>query len=262
MGTSTAKPEDGLARFLGYFSLGLGTPQTTAPSAVNRLIGVRDDAKARAWQLVVGIRELAAAAGILTQRRPVEWTWARVAGDVMDLALLRSALKHHTVHPERTMAAMGAVAGITVADVLESVRLMSRTNGHATNGGGAMRVGESITVRGEREDIARRWREHQAHADFMDGAKSFEVRFEPAPGGRGTEIHVHFEYSPPLGAVGAVVDKVRGDDPATMAKYELRRFKQIVETGEVVRSDGTPEGQELPRMLKQRPAQPLEAGRV
>jgi hypothetical protein len=261
MGTSTAKPEDGLARFLGYFSLGLGTPQTTAPSAVNRLIGVRDDANARAWQLVVGIRELAAAAGILTQRRPVEWTWARVAGDVMDLALLRTALKHHAVHPERTMMAMGAVAGITVADVLESVRL-SRMNGHAANGGGTMRISEAITVRGERDEIARRWREHHAHAEFMEGAKSFEVRFEPAPGGRGTEIHVHFQYSPPLGAVGAMVDKVRGDDPATMAKYDLRRFKQIVETGEVLRSDGTPEGQELPRMLKQRPAQPLEAGRV
>lgn len=260
MGTSTAKPEDGLALFLGYFSLGLGTPQTTAPSAVNRLIGVRDDATSRAWQLVVGIRELAAAAGILTQRRPVEWTWARVAGDAMDLALLRWALKHRAVHPERTMAAMGAVAGITVADVLESVRL-SRMNGHATEGG-TMRVGEAITVRGEREEIARRWREHQAQADFMDVAKAFDVRFEAAPGGRGTEIHLHFEYSPPLGAVGAMVDKVRGGDPATAAKYELRRFKQLVETGEILRSDGTPEGQELPRMLKQRPAQPLEAGRV
>src|SRR4051794_26432273 len=209
MGTSTARPEDDVARFLGYFSLGLGTPQTTAPSAVNRLIGVRDDAKARTWQLVVGVRELAVAAGILTRRHPVEWTWARVAGDVMDLALLRLALQHHTVHPERTMAAMGAVAGIAVADVLESVRLTGRTNGYATNGGGAMRVGESITVRGERDEIARRWNEHQSHAHFMDGAKSFEVRFEPAPGGRGTEIHVRFEYSPTLGAVGAVVDKVR-----------------------------------------------------
>jgi hypothetical protein len=260
MGTST-KPEDGLALFLGYFSLGLGTPQTTAPSVVNRMIGVRDDTKSRAWQFVVGLRELAAAAGMLTQRRPVEWAWARVAGDAMDLALLRTALKHRSVHPERTVAAMGAVAGITVADVLEGMRL-SRMNGQAANGAGAMRVAEAITVRGEREEIARRWREHQAHADFMDGTKAFDVRFEPAPGGRGTEIHVHFEYSPPLGAVGAMVDKVRGGDPATAAKHELRRFKQIVETGEIVRSDGTPEGQELPRMLKQRPAQPLDAGRA
>jgi hypothetical protein len=260
MGTSTAKPEDGLARFLGYFSLGLGAPQTTAPGAVNRLIGVRDDSKSRFWQLVVGVRELVAAAGILSRRRPVEFTWARVAGDAMDLALLRSALKHRAEHPERTIAAMGAVAGIAVADVLESVRL-SRANGHATEGG-TMRVSEAITVRGEREEIARRWGEHQAHADFMDGARSAEVRFESAPAGRGTEIHVRFDYSPRLGAVGAMVDKARGDDPAVAAKYELRRFKQIVETGEIVRSDGTPEGQELPRMLKQRPAQPLAAGKA
>jgi hypothetical protein len=260
MGTSTARPEDGLARFLGYISLGLGTPQTTAPSVVNRMIGVRDDAEARTWQLVVGLRELAAAAGILTQRRPVEWTWARVAGDAMDLALLSAALRHRTVHPARTVAAIGAVAGITVADVVEGVRL-SRMNGRAAEGG-TMQVGESITVRGEREDIARRWREHQEQADLMDGATAFDVRFESAPGGRGTEIHLRLEYSPQLGAVGAIVGKVRGADPAAAAKYELRRFKQIVETGEVVRSDGTPEGQELPRMLKQRPAQPLDGGRV
>jgi hypothetical protein len=259
MGISTARPDDSLALFLGCFSLGLGTPQTTAPSAVNRLIGVRDDATSRAWQFVVGLRELTAAAGILTQRRPVEWTWARVAGDAMDLALLRMALKHRAVHPERTMAAIGAVVGITVADVLESLRL-SRTNGYAMEGG-TMRVSEAITVRGEREDIARRWREQLAHADFMDAAKSLDLRFEAAPGGRGTEIHVQFEYTPPLGAVGAIVEKVRGQDPATAAKYELRRFKQLVEVGEVVRSDGTPEGQD-PRMLKQRPAQPLEAGRA
>jgi uncharacterized membrane protein len=40
-------------------------------------------------------------------------------------------------------------------------------------------------------------------------------------------------------------------------KDDLRRFKQIMETGEVVRSDGSPEGQLSRRMLKQRPAHPL-----
>jgi uncharacterized membrane protein len=259
MGTTMAGPQDGLARFLGYFSLGLGAPQTAAPWAVNRLIGVRDDAESRVWQFVVGVRELAAAAGILSERHPVEWTWARVAGDAMDLALLSAALRGHSERPARTAVAMGAVAGITVADVLESVRL-SRMNGHATEGG-FMRVDESITVRGDREEVARRWREQQAQAGFMDGAKSVEVRYVDAPRGQGTEIHLHFEYSPPLGAVGAVVEKVRGDDPGVAAKYELLRFKQMVETGEVVRSDGTPEGPDPARMLKQRPAQPLEAGR-
>jgi uncharacterized membrane protein len=260
MGTTTTGPQDGLARFLGYFSLGLGAPQTTAPWAVNRLIGVRDDARARLWQLVVGVRELAAAAGILSQRRPVEWTWARVAGDAMDLALLSSALRGHSERPVRTVAAMSAVAGITVADVVESMRL-SRMDGQG-NGGARMRVAESITVRGPREEVEQRWREHQAHAGFMQQAESVEVRYVEAPRDQGTEIHLHFEYSPMLGAVGAVVGKVRGDDPGLAAKYELLRFKQLMETGEIMRSDGTPEGAEPTRLLRQRPAQPLEAGRV
>jgi hypothetical protein len=40
-------------------------------------------------------------------------------------------------------------------------------------------------------------------------------------------------------------------------KDDLRRFKQRVETGEIPRSDGTPEGERAERKLKQRPAQPL-----
>jgi len=42
-------------------------------------------------------------------------------------------------------------------------------------------------------------------------------------------------------------------------KDDLRRFKQVMETGEVVRSEGSPEGQNARRHLKQRPAQPPES---
>jgi len=41
-------------------------------------------------------------------------------------------------------------------------------------------------------------------------------------------------------------------------KDGLRRFKQRVETGELARSDGSPEGEQAARKLKQRPAQPLD----
>src|SRR4051794_7068875 len=81
-------PESDLTRFLGWFSLGLGVPQTVTPQRVNRLIGVRDDRASRTWQRIVGVRELAAAAGIFSRPRPAGWLWARVAGDIEDLALL------------------------------------------------------------------------------------------------------------------------------------------------------------------------------
>jgi len=94
----------------------------------------------------------------------------------------------------------------------------------------------------------------------VEGSKvdnSGSVRFVQAPAGQGTEIHVDMHYSPPAGAVGATIAKIFGEEPAIQLKDDLRRFKQIVETGEVVRSDGSPEGQLGRRQLKQRPAHPL-----
>ncbi len=79
-----------------------------------------------------------------------------------------------------------------------------------------------------------------------------------APGDRGTEIHVDLEGSTSGGKLGEVVQKLVGSAPLAKVKDDLRHFKQRVETGEVPRSDGSPEGERAERKLKQRPAQPLE----
>ena len=76
------------------------------------------------------------------------------------------------------------------------------------------------------------------------------MTFNPAPGDRGTEIHIAIP-------AGGALAKLLGEDPVTKAKDELRRFKQRVETGEVARSDATPEGEAAEHKLKQRPARPL-----
>lgn len=57
------------------------------------------------------------------------------------------------------------------------------------------------------------------------------VRFTPTP--RGTEVRVLLRYDPPGGSVGAAIAKLFGEDPEHQVKEELRRFKQIVETGEI-----------------------------
>jgi hypothetical protein len=54
------------------------------------------------------------------------------------------------------------------------------------------------------------------------------------------------------------VQKLVGTEPLAKVKDDLRRFKAHVETGEIPRSDGAPEGELAERKLKQRPAQPLE----
>ena len=94
----------------------------------------------------------------------------------------------------------------------------------------------------------------------LEGARvenSGTVRFVPAPGDQGTEVHVEMLYAVPGGSVGSLLAKLLGEEPALQIKDDLRRFKQIVETGEIVRSDGSPEGQLNKRQLKPRPAHPL-----
>lgn len=85
------------------------------------------------------------------------------------------------------------------------------------------------------------------------------VRFAAAPGHRGTEVHVQLRYQPPAGRLGATVAKLFGEDPTQQVRDDLRRFKQVLETGEVVRTEGSPDGTSVSRQLRQRPAQPVSS---
>jgi uncharacterized membrane protein len=65
------------------------------------------------------------------------------------------------------------------------------------------------------------------------------VRFAPAPGDRGTEVTVELKYEPPAGALGAAFAKLFGEEPSQQIAGDLRRLKQVLETGEVVHSDAS-----------------------
>lgn len=79
------------------------------------------------------------------------------------------------------------------------------------------------------------------------------VRFEPRPGNRGTIVRVDLQYRPPAGTAGKLAATLFNESPEQQIYDDLHRFKQIVETGEVVRSDGSPDGM---GDVKQQPAQP------
>lgn len=298
-------PESEITRALGWFSLGLGVPQTVAPGKVNRLIGVRDDSRSRLWQRVVGVRELAAAAGIFSQPRPASWLWGRVAGDIKDLALLGAAWRDKEQRPGRLAAATASVAGITAVDVFTATRMSRLPKGVTKDL--SLRLKASTTIRRSPDELYAFWHDFtnlprfMAHLDAVEpqpdgrshwratgpaglkvdwdaevvadqpgqliawrtlpGAEvvhSGVVGFVPAPGDRGTEVHVDIEYAPPAGKAGAIIGKLFGEEPELQVRDDLRRFKQVMETGEVVRSEGTPEGALARRLVKQRPAQPLE----
>lgn len=119
---------------------------------------------------------------------------------------------------------------------LESVRVTGDRRSHwvAKGPAGSTVEWDAETVE-DRPDELIAWRS-------LPGASvpsSGQVRFQDAPGGRGTEIHVELRYDPPAGKLGALVAKLFGEDPRQQVDGDLRRLKQVLETGEVVHSDAS-----------------------
>ena len=75
-----------------------------------------------------------------------------------------------------------------------------------------------------------------------DVVSAGSVNFDDAGYGRGTRVTVHLQYSPPGGKVGASIARLFGKDAETEIRQDLRRFKQLVETGEVPTTHGQPRG--------------------
>ncbi|NJC32933.1 putative membrane protein [Sphingomonas jejuensis] len=66
-----------------------------------------------------------------------------------------------------------------------------------------------------------------------DVPNSGRVEFRDASGGRGTVVSATILYDPPAGVVGKLVAKIFQREPAIQARRDLRRFKQLMETGEI-----------------------------
>ncbi|MDB6111746.1 MAG: Cyclase/dehydrase [Pedosphaera sp.] len=153
-----------LARGLGWFSIGLGLTQLLAPRTLSRLIGVRERPL---LMRAIGLRELAAGLGILNDRKPVGWLWARVAGDAMDLSLLGVALSSNQDTRNRVAAATVAVAGVTALDLRCSQRF-------STTAQGTIHVERSITINRSPEELYTFWHDFQRLPTFMNHLKAVE----------------------------------------------------------------------------------------
>ena len=132
---------------------------------------------------------------------------------------------------------------------LESVQVTGDRRSHwKTKGPAGMSVEWDAETVDDRPNELIAWR--SVEGSQVDNAGS--VRFVPAPGGRGTEVHVELRYSPPGGAVAAAIAWLFGESADQQVYDDLRAFKQVIETGEVLVSDAT-----LGRRgCWQRPAQP------
>ena len=78
-------------------------------------------------------------------------------------------------------------------------------------------LSEAVTIRRSPAEVSRMWRQLEPLAGHGDDA---DVRFSAAPGQRGTEVRVDLAH--------------RGALRAMALRQQLRRFKQCVETGDVV----------------------------
>jgi uncharacterized membrane protein len=92
------------------------------------------------------------------------------------------------------------------------------------------------------------WRSVEGSQVANDGV----VTFSRATGDRGTVVTAELEYSPPGGILGARIARIFGQEPTQQLPEDLRRFKQVMETGEVLVSEAT----RTTTGLKQRAAQP------
>lgn len=79
--------------------------------------------------------------------------------------------------------------------------------------------------------------------DGSDVDTAGSVHFRELPHGRGTEVRVELKYDPPGGKVGTFLAKLFGKAPDQEIRADLRRFKELLEAGEIPSTKGQPHGQ-------------------
>ncbi|MGH9308696.1 MAG: SRPBCC family protein [Vicinamibacterales bacterium] len=280
---------ESLAMGLGWFSIGLGLAEITAPHSVARLMGLAEDTPTTNTLRALGVREVANGVAILARPDSAPRVWARVGGDAIDLAVLGRSLGEGNVDRTRLLSSMAAIAGVTLVDIMAAQQLgaTGRTGAPRTWRSRDVRVEKVLTINRPIQEVYQFWRRFENLPRFMRHLESVEilsstrsrwrarapagttveweaeilqdrdqewiawrsiegsdvqnsgsVRFKPAPGGRGTEVRVQLQYTPPAGALGRTIAKLFGEEPEQQIANDLRRFKQLLETGEISVSDG------------------------
>jgi uncharacterized membrane protein len=164
-----------IATGLGWFSIGLGVAELVAPDSVARFVGVKPTNTSRTILRFAGARELAAGFGILSNDRPTGWVWSRVAGDMMDLSLIGSAMTKSDTDRSRLNTAAAAVIGVTALDIMTGNRLSSQQSARGARPAPGIHVKRSITVSRPREEVYSFWHDFQNLPRFMKHLESVTI---------------------------------------------------------------------------------------
>ncbi|MEN9871679.1 MAG: hypothetical protein RLZZ171_2671 [Cyanobacteriota bacterium] len=81
-----------------------------------------------------------------------------------------------------------------------------------------------------------------ASLEGADIGNSGFVEFKPLSHDRGTAVTVGIKYDLPAGRVGDAIAKLFGESPEQQIEDDLRRFKMLMETGEIATTEGQPRG--------------------
>jgi hypothetical protein len=238
--TLAERKSDSLASGLGWFSVGLGLAQIAMPQRVAEIAGIESTPENIRLMRSFGMRELTSGVGILTQPKPEKWMWSRVAGDLVDLAMLGVALGNDKNKRGRTLGATLAVLGVTGLDILAANQLRKERAMAALDD---VSIGEKtlfriVTVKAHPANVENDWNEF-VWSRGSDESREATVTFKPAPGGRGTEIRAELTWTPKAGKIGETVQRVRHKSPGQRLGHDLKVFKMQCETGEVVKSDAS-----------------------
>jgi uncharacterized membrane protein len=94
-------------------------------------------------------------------------------------------------------------------------------------------AGQQVTIETELDHVVENesigWRSTEQSQIRTSG----KVSFADAPAGRGTLVSVAIAYEPPGGDAGRLIAKLFQAEPNIQARHELKRFKMLMETGEI-----------------------------
>jgi len=116
-------------------------------------------------------------------------------------------------------------------DHLEAVTVIDETRSHwVAKGPAGTRAEWDAVIHNEIDDELIAWRSLPGSEISNAGS----VHFSPSADGAGTEVRVVLSYDPPAGKVGVAFAKLLGEEPSKQVADDLRRLKQVMDSGEVV----------------------------
>ena len=216
-----------LSLALGWFSVGVGLLQIFAPRGVGRAIGVGERPIV---MRLCGLRELTTGIGLLSERSPAAFAWSRVAGDALNLALLRGALQSPDSSRARIAMAATVMASVTAMDIFAGQRL---TRAALARPPTTLRSRLAITIAAPADRLYAFWRKLDNLPKFMQNVQSVTAL---------SAQQSHWVANAPAGSVVEWDSEIVDDQPNRLIAWRTLPDSDVAHHG-IVSFEPAPAGQ-------------------